>query len=312
MKIRIATRRSKLSIKQVGLVLSALKTRFPNVNAELIFVKTKGDVYSDLPPVKIGSKGIFEKEVNLAVLRGEADIAVHSLKDVPTQVSEDLTLAAVLPRESPLEALISRGDLRLEELPKGATIGTSSVRRRAALHCIRPDLRIEHLRGNVDTRINKLDAGMFEAILLAEAGLRRLGLGGRITQIFPPEEITPAPCQGAIGVYARRDNAEVLRALREIDDPNTRVEVMVEREVTKRVGGGCFAPLGVLAKASDDAVRVIASLYSPIGRRRLIVKEELPRDRVGELVDRICQRLMKEGEDILSEVKVGSPWRGGW
>ncbi|HID72339.1 TPA: hydroxymethylbilane synthase [Candidatus Micrarchaeota archaeon] len=304
MRIRVATRRSKLSIKQVNLVLSALKSRHPELEAELVFVKTKGDIHADIPPTKIGSKGIFEKEVNLAVLRGEADVAVHSLKDVPSEVSEGLVLAAVLPRESPLEALVSRERLKLEELPEGAVVGTSSIRRRAALRCLRPGLEVRHLRGNVDTRIRKLQMGMYDAILVAEAGLKRLGFDNLIAQVFAPTEITPAPCQGVIGVYAREGDGEVLGLLREVSDERTYAEAAIEREVTRRVGGGCFTPLGVCARVEGSKVTVIASLYSPTGRRKVTVVEEGDVSRRDAVVDKVSERLLREGEDVLSEARV--------
>lgn len=304
MKIKVASRKSRLSVRQVELVLDALRSRFPDVEAELVFVKTKGDVHANLPPTMIGSKGVFEREVNLAVLRGDADIAVHSMKDVPSEVSEGLVLAAVLPRESPFEALVSRGSVRLEELPAGAVVGTSSVRRRAALLCLRPDLRVEHLRGNVDTRVRKLETGMYDAILVAEAGLRRLGLEGLIAQVFTAEEITPAPCQGAVGVYAREGDGEILRMLKEVDDSGARLEVAVEREVTRRVGGGCFMPLGVLAEVVGKRLAITASLYSPTGRARVTVTSRGGVEEREKLVEEVSERLLTEGEDILSEVKV--------
>jgi hydroxymethylbilane synthase len=280
-----------------------LKNKFSEIEAELVFVKTKGDIHVELPPTMIGSKGIFEKEVNLAVSRGSADVAVHSLKDVPSEVSEDLVLAAVLPRESPLEVLVSRGNMKLEELPEGAVIGTSSMRRRAALSCLRPDLKVKHLRGNVDTRIRKLKEEMYDAILVAEAGLRRLELENFITQIFLPEEITPAPCQGAIGIYARKDDNEILNMLREVDDREARAEVTVEREITKRVGGGCFMPLGVLARMAGSRIMVTASLYSPTGRGKITVSLEGNASKREKIVKETSERLFSEGKNILSEIK---------
>lgn len=306
MKVRFATRRSKLSIRQVEHVLTMLKNKFPEIEAELVFVKTKGDIHANLPPTMIGSKGIFEKEVNLAVSKGNADIAVHSLKDVPSEVSEDLVLAAVLPRESPLEVLVSRGNMKLDELPEGAVIGTSSIRRRAALLCLRPDLKIEHLRGNVDTRIGKLNAEMYDAILVAEAGLRRLELDSFITQVFLPEEITPAPCQGAIGIYARKNDEEILDILRGIENREARIEVTVEREITRKVGGGCFMPLGVLARTVGNRITVTASLYSPTGRGKVTVSSEGKTSEYEEVVKETSEHLLSEGGNILSEIKVVS------
>jgi hydroxymethylbilane synthase len=295
----VATRASRLSLKQVALVVKALRRRHPSLEVEPVLVKTTGDLNPDRPPSQLGVKGVFEREVDRALLQGEADIAVHSLKDVPTTLPEELVLAAVLARETPLEALVSRRGLKLEELPPGAVVGTSSVRRRAAVRWVRPDLKVEDLRGNVDTRLRRLDEGRFDAILLAAAGLRRLGLGDRIVQLFPPEVITPAPCQGAVGVYARREDSELLKLLAAIDDAATRLEVMVERAVVERLKAGCFTPLGVVADASDSRVKVTAALYAPDGGARTLVRTEGGRAEALALAERAARHLLEGGIPVV-------------
>lgn len=282
-----------MSVLQVEELLSALRRRF-KIDSEMVFVSTKGDLNPDKPPHLIGSKGVFEKEVNQAVLRGEADVAVHSLKDVPTDVGGGLVLAAVLPRASPYDALVSSSGLKLGDLPKGSRVGTSSLRRRLAITHLRSDLRVVDLRGNVDTRVKKLRGGLYDAVVLAEAGLRRLGLGHLITQVFSADEITPAPGQGAIGAYALTDNPRVVELLEAVDDKKTRLEVAIERGVVKRVGGGCFTPIGVLARVDNERVAVTASLYSFNGGR-VLVREEGYLHEADRLVDHVSNQLVKKG-----------------
>jgi len=305
MKIRIASRRSKLSIKQVELTIDALRKVYPSIETEIKFYKTKGDIYKNLLPTEIGVKGIFEKEVNKAVLSGEADIAVHSLKDVPSVISKDLILVAVLPRDNPLEALVSRDGSKLNELKTGSVIGTSSIRRRAALLNLRKDIIIKPLRGNVDTRIKKLQKGEYDAIVVAEAGLKRLGLDKTISrQIFKPEEVTPAPGQGIIGIYARSDNDEVIKIFNKINDQNTFKEAYVEREIMKRVGGGCNVPLGVYAENINGFIRVVASLYSPDGDDKIIVIDKDYIANLDNLIKKVSNKLVDKGKRILDMINM--------
>jgi len=303
MKIRIASRRSKLSIKQVELAINALKKLYTDIEVEIKFYKTKGDIYKNLLPTQIGVKGIFEKEVNQAVLSGEADIAVHSLKDVPSETSKDLILVAVLPRDNPLEALVSRDGSRLDELKTGSIIGTGSIRRKAALLNLRRDIIIKPLRGNVDTRIKKLQKGEYDAIVVAEAGLKRLGLDKVISrQIFKPEEVTPAPGQGIIGIYARSDNDEVIKIFNKINDQNTFREAYIERKIMKRVGGGCNVPLGVYAENINGSIKVIASLYSPRGDDKIVVIDKDYTVNLDRLIERVSSKLIGRGKNILDMI----------
>lgn len=302
MKIRIATRKSALSIRQVEIVINALKNIEPDIKTELIFVKTKGDIFQNLPPHKIGVKGVFEKEVNLAVIRGEADIAIHSLKDVPVNVSKDIILAAVMPRDSPFEAFLSNNYNNFSELPPQSIIGTSSIRRKAALMNLRHDIKVKPLRGNIDTRIRKLDEGLYDAIVVAEAGVRRLNMGSRIKQIFKLNEIAPAPCQGIIGIYARKDDKNIIRLLKKINDQKTMIEAIIEREIIRLVGGGCYTPLGVYSEVRKKYVKVFAALYSPVGNGKIEVIKELSLGDPKNIAKDISSELLARGYWILEKL----------
>ena len=271
-RLRIATRGSRLSLIQTEKVVEALRRVAPRVEVEIVTVKTRGDQVTDVPLHKIGVKGIFEKEVNRAVLEGKADIAIHSLKDVPTQVHPRLVLAAVLPRDPPYDVLVSReGKYTIETLPPEAVVGTSSVRRAEMIRVERPDLKVKPLRGNVDTRIRKLRSGMYDAIVLAEAGILRLGENVEYVRI-DPKTITPAPCQGIIGVYTLKDQHEILDVLKRIDHSETRIEAEAERLMLSLFGGGCHVPFGAYAEVVKDELKVLASAVNTQHRRKVTVE----------------------------------------
>ncbi len=299
LKIRVAARGSRLSLAQVNLFVAALLRRFPDAEVVVKTVKTTGDIYRDLPFTEIGAKGIFEREVNKAVIDGKADVAVHSLKDVPSKVSEALTLAAVLPRDPPYDVLVSRESSRgLQDLPPGAVVGTSSARRRAMILHLRPDIQVKPLRGNVDTRLRKLREGLYDAIVLAEAGLVRLGL--KVDYIrLPPEKVVPAPAQGIIAVYARRSDQKLLEALAEISDSRTMVEARAERAFLASVGGGCHVPLGGYAELTGGRLVMRAGLASPGGERMVYVVEEGDPERPEELGERVARILRERGRGLL-------------
>jgi len=304
MRLKIASRKSRLSIRQVELVIDEIRRVYPDVMTEIKFYRTKGDIYRDLPPTKIGSKGIFEKEVNKAVLRGEADIAVHSLKDIPVETYEELDLVAVIPRETPLESLITKDGLGFNELRPGSVIGTSSIRRKAALLNMRRDIKVRDLRGNVDTRLRKLWRGEYDAIIVAEAAIRRLGYSSNIKRyIFTPYEVTPAPCQGIIGIYARRDDKEIIDLLKKINDEDTYFEAYIEREIMRRIGGGCNVPLGIYAEKSSRRIHVITSLYKPDGSDKIIAESEGRIEDYMDLVEDIVVKVLKGGGDILNYIR---------
>ena len=251
---RVATRGSKLALAQTAAVVERLRKLFPEKKFETLTVKTAGDADSKAGS-QLPGKGIFVKEIEEALLAGKADLAVHSLKDLPTEITPGLTIAAIPERVDPRDALISKTGARLDELPPGAIVGTGSGRRAAQLLAARPDLRIEPIRGNLDTRLAKLMGERasdvaYDAVIVAVAGCRRLGLGGRITQILPPEIMLPAPGQGALAVEAREEDNDAREMACALDDEAARSATMAERAFLQALGGGCRLPIAALAEVS--------------------------------------------------------------
>jgi hydroxymethylbilane synthase len=245
--LRIATRKSPLALWQAEHVAARLKAAHPGLEVELIGMSTQGDRILDTPLAKIGGKGLFVKELEQGMLRGEADIAVHSMKDVPAELPEGLHLAGILEREDPRDAFVSNRFSNLDELPNGAVVGTASMRRQCQIAARRPDLKILPLRGNVNTRLKKLDDGEFDAIILASAGLKRLGFGHRITAVIEPERSLPAIGQGAIGIECRGEDERVNRLLAPLHHQATAVCVSAERAMNHRLQGGCQVPIAGFA-----------------------------------------------------------------
>lgn len=248
--IVIATRESRLALWQAEHVQSLLQVRGHTVS--LLGMTTRGDQILDRSLAKVGGKGLFVKELELALEEGRADIAVHSLKDVPMDLPEGFALACVLPREDPRDALVSPRYASLDALPQGAVVGTSSLRRVVLLHALRPDLRIEPLRGNLDTRLRKLDEGQYDAIVLAAAGLKRLGLEGRIRAVFEPDEMLPAAGQGALGIEVRADRADLIALLAPLAGQRDWLATAAERAVSRAMGGSCSMPLAAHARWQPD------------------------------------------------------------
>ncbi len=275
-KIIIGTRSSKLALWQAEFVKSELHKLYPEINIELNKIKTTGDKILDVPLAKVGGKGLFVKEIEEALLRGEADIAVHSMKDVPTEFPDGLHLAVICRREDPRDVLISRvqdSKFRIKNfnsIPHKAKIGTSSLRRSCQLLNIRPDLIIEQLRGNVDTRIRKLDEGMYDAIILAAAGAKRLGLGNRITEFLSFEVSLPAIGQGAIGIECRNDDEFVNRLISPLNHEDTAICVKAERAFLKRLEGGCQVPIAAHAIFLDKNTISLDGLVGSIKGDRII------------------------------------------
>lgn len=241
--LRIGTRGSKLALWQAEWVKSRLEHLHPQLTVALTVIKTKGDKILDVPLAKVGGKGLFVKEIEEALLERRIDLAVHSMKDMPAEIPPGLCIGAVPERETPVDALICSGGQRLEDLPRGARIGTSSLRRSSQLRRVRPDIEIVALRGNLDTRLRKLDEGRMEAIVLAAAGVRRLGLEDRITQRLDPEVMLPAVGQGALCVEMRRDDPVVAPLVAPLEDAATRCAVTAERAFLHRLEGGCQVPI---------------------------------------------------------------------
>ncbi len=273
MKIRIGTRKSKLALWQSEWVKSQIEKKFPDVSVELVKITTKGDKILDVPLAKIGDKGLFTKEIEEAMLKGEIDIAVHSLKDVPTKLPEGLKLMAFSEREDPRDALLSNGKFTLSTLPKGAVVGTSSLRRKAQLKILRPDLKVEDLRGNVDTRIRKLKEGNYDAIILAAAGVKRLGWTDEIDEVLSPAVMIPSVSQGILGIEGREGDEEIERIVREaVNCADSEVAATVERAFLRTVEGGCQVPLGCYAVVNGDRIHVRAFISDLEGK--FFYKEE--------------------------------------
>lgn len=267
-RLRLGTRSSALARWQADWVAAELGQL--GVQVEMIPISTQGDV-SSRPLGAIGGQGVFTKELQRALFDGAIDLAVHSLKDLPTERVPGLQLAAVPERESTRDVLVSRVAGSLAALPPGARIGTGSIRRRAQLLHARPDLQVSEIRGNVDTRLRKLDEGQYDAIVLAEAGLKRLGLGHRITQILPTELMLPAVGQGALGIEARSDDDGTLEILAPLDDADTHSAVLAERALLAALRAGCLAPVAAWARVVGDGLQLDAAVLSHDGRDRLSV-----------------------------------------
>jgi len=252
-KIVIATRGSKLALWQSEHIKSVLEEQNPGLEVELKIVITSGDKILDVPLAKIGGKGLFLKEIEETMLRGEAQIAVHSLKDVPTEMPDGLTLAAITAREDVRDALLSEKYANIDALPEGAVVGTSSLRRRMQILSLRPDLVIRDLRGNVDTRIRKLKEGEYDAIILASAGINRLGLLDAVEHVYPIslDEMVPAMGQGALGIEAV-DDPEVLQIARRLNDEYSEIETTIEREFVDTLQGGCQVPIGINSTVMEN------------------------------------------------------------
>lgn len=275
-KIKIGTRGSRLALWQAEFVAAELKKFFPALDVELVTVHTTGDKILDAPLAKIGGKGLFTKELEFQLARGEIDAAVHSLKDVPTDLPDGFRIAAITRRAQPFDAFVSNKFPTFESLPQGAVIGTSSLRRAAQVSALRPDVSIKNLRGNVETRLGKLDAGDFDAIILAAAGLERLGHAARIRELLTA--IIPAAGQGALAIETRGDDESTLRLVRRLNDAETFAAAEVEREFLREVGGSCQVPVGVFAQVVNEQINVRAVIVSPDGRHVVTDSATAPLD----------------------------------
>ena len=267
--LRIGTRASALALWQARHLESLIRALPAAPPVELVPITTTGDLRTDVPLWAVRGRAFFTKEIDRALLEDRIDVAVHSLKDLPTTLEPGLALAAVLRREDSRDAVVSRTGAELQRLPRGARVGTSSLRRRAFLARARPDLALLELRGNVPTRLERLERGDYDAIILAAAGLRRLGLEQRITQLLSPQDFPPAVSQGAIGVCARADDRHACDWLQPLDDPATRLATTAERALLQRIEGGCQVPLGALATAAGNTIHLHAAVCALDGSRLL-------------------------------------------
>jgi hydroxymethylbilane synthase len=299
LRLKIGSRGSQLALWQANHIASRLRERGHEVEVEIIH--TTGDKVVDVPLAKVGAKGMFTKEIEEALAAGRVDLAVHSLKDLPTELSERFEIDAVPAREDPRDAFCSARYFSIEDLPQGARVGTSSLRREAQLKAMRRDLVVHPLRGNVDTRLRKLESGEFDAIILASAGLRRLGRTELIRQILPVETMCPAAGQGALAVEVRAGDDAVRAAIVLLDDQATRAETDCERALLRKMGGGCQVPIGANARWRDGELNLEAVVASPDGSS--ILRESASGDnpqRVGEIAG---EKLLRRGAvKILEQV----------
>jgi hydroxymethylbilane synthase len=294
-KIIIATRKSELALWQANHVAGLLRELYPEKTVELLPMVTKGDIILDKPLAKIGGKGLFLKELEKALLNEEADIAVHSMKDVPVEQVPGLVVDVMLSRANPYDALLSREGQKFSELPAAACVGTSSLRRQCQLRAARPDLVVRDLRGNVNTRIRKLQEGQYDAIILACAGLERLGLDHLITEILAVPEWLPAATQGTIGIQCRTDDADVIRLIEPLKDADAVLRTRVERAVATALQGSCQVPLAVFANLEDEMLGIQALVGMPDGSRLLKSERSGPASAADQLAAAVAEDLLGQG-----------------
>lgn len=301
--VRIATRKSALALWQAEYVKAKLEHFHPGIQVELVPMTTKGDIILDTPLAKVGGKGLFVKELEVAMLENRADIAVHSMKDVPVEFPEGLGLEIICPREDPRDAFVSNNIASLAELPKGAVVGTSSLRRQCQIKALRPDLDIRDLRGNVNTRLKKLDNGEYDAIILAAAGLIRLEMPERIREYIAPEVMLPANGQGAVGIECRVDDAVIKTLLAPLGCEETRIRVLAERAMNRALEGGCQVPIGSYAVLENEQIYLRGLVGAVDGSVILTSEVRGNMSEAEQLGDQLAENLLAKGADkILRQV----------
>ncbi|WP_256384230.1 hydroxymethylbilane synthase [Photobacterium toruni] len=301
--IRIATRKSPLAMWQAEFVKAELEQAHPGLVVELLPMVTKGDIILDTPLAKVGGKGLFVKELEIAMLEGRADIAVHSMKDVPVEFPEGLGLVTICEREDPRDAFVSNHYDSIDDLPQGTIVGTSSLRRQCQLRSQRPDLIVNDLRGNVNTRLRKLDEGQYDAIILAAAGLKRLKMEARIRSEIAPETSLPAVGQGAVGIECRLDDQRVRQLLAPLNHQPTATRVLCERAMNNRLQGGCQVPIGSYSELQNDTIWLRALVGEPDGS--VIVRAEIsgPITDAEQLGETLADELLANGaKEILDRL----------
>ncbi|MFA1560963.1 hydroxymethylbilane synthase [Aliivibrio fischeri] len=299
--VRIATRKSPLALWQAHFVKDALQAAHPGLEVELVTMVTKGDIILDTPLAKVGGKGLFVKELEVAMLEGRADLAVHSMKDVPVEFPEGLGLVTICEREDPRDAFVSNTYNNIDELPQGAVVGTCSLRRQCQLKEARPDLIIKELRGNVGTRLQKLDDGNYDAIILACAGLIRLGLEDRIKSAIEPEQSLPAVGQGAVGIETRLDDDRLRALLEPLNHPETANRVLCERAMNNRLEGGCQVPIGSYSLIDGDQIWLRALVGEPDGSVMIRGEVSGPVSDAEALGTQLADQLLNDGAKEILE-----------
>lgn len=303
--LRIATRKSPLALWQAEHIKARLESLHPGLNIELVTFSTQGDKILDTPLAKIGGKGLFVKELEVAMLEGRADIAVHSMKDVPMDFPEGLELGVICARENPLDAFVSNSYETIEDLPQGATVGTSSLRRQCQLQQQRPDLKIKSLRGNVQTRLSKLDAGEYDAIILAAAGLLRMDMNTRIASFISADQSLPAGGQGALGIEWRTDDQAVHQLIKPLHHRITAQCVLAERAMNKRLQGGCQVPIACFAEQEGDQLWLRGLVGSVDGTRILRSENRGSADAPEKLGIQTAEDLLSQGAGKILEAVYG-------
>lgn len=303
-RIRIGTRGSKLALWQAEHIAGRLQEEYPGLAVELKKIKTSGDKILDVPLAKVGGKGLFIKEIEEALERNEADLAVHSMKDVPAELPAGFLLGVIPERDDPSDCFLSNSASGLEALPQGSLVGTSSLRRQAQLLALRPDLRVTSLRGNLDTRIRKLNEGLFDAIIVASVGLKRLRLGARFEERLGPPRFLPAIGQGTLGLEYRESDADLQDMLQFLDHPESRSTVTAERSFLQRLEGGCQVPIGGFASLEANGALKLQGLVADVEGREVVqdVEQGPPQD-AAAVGRRLAERILERGGGrILAQV----------
>ena len=302
--VRIATRKSALALWQAEYVKAKLEHFHPGINVELVPMTTKGDIILDTPLAKVGGKGLFVKELEVAMLEDRADIAVHSMKDVPVEFPEGLGLEVICPREDPRDAFVSNTIKSFAQLPQGAVVGTSSLRRQCQIKALRPDLEIRDLRGNVNTRLKKLDNGEYDAIILAAAGLIRLEMPERIQEFIEPEVMLPANGQGAVGIECRTDDEALKALLAPLGCETTRIRVLAERAMNRALEGGCQVPIGSYAVIQENGEIFLRGLVGATDGSEILTSDITGTSENAEQLGKsLADQLLEKGADkILRQV----------
>ncbi len=310
MKLRAGTRGSALALQQAGYVASLIESEHPSIRVELVIIKTTGDKLLDAPLATIGGKGLFTKEIEEALLDKRVDIAVHSMKDLPTELPTGLTVGAILQREDPRDVFVSGDDRRLEDLASGEKVGTSSLRRKAFLLNRFQHLAIVSIRGNLDTRLRKIQSEGLAGIMIASAGMKRLGFEGRITTHMEPEFMIPAIGQGALGVEIRENDSDVQSIVSRMNHEETALCVRIERAFLRRMGGGCQVPLAAFARTDGDAMTVYAAVVHPDGTPMLRETYAGPKG-TPTIGAQIADILISRGADAIMRSVTGNDWLQG-
>jgi hydroxymethylbilane synthase len=305
--LRIGTRGSALALKQTNGMAERIRRRYPEIRIETVVIRTKGDIMQDVSLVKIGGKGVFVKEIEDSLLRGDVDLAVHSMKDVPSELPSGLHIGIMPEREDPRDVLIARENRKMESLPHGARIGTGSMRRGMQVRSLLPDVQIVPLRGNLDTRIRKIEAEGLDGIIVAAAGIRRMGWIGRVSQFIPTEVMLPAVGQGALGIELRKEDASLFEALSFLNHTTTSMEIGAERSFLLRLGGGCQLPIAAYAKIHADEIVIRGLVGSQNGRAMILDEVRGKPSAYSSLGTQLAELILKRGGQAL----IDQAYQGG-